>query len=97
MAVSATQLRQNIYAILDEALATGKPVDIERKGKILRIVPEPVEEEMSDEEFAREFPKLAALQASLPKDWFVGTDDLANMDWSEDFTELIERKPKKRT
>jgi hypothetical protein len=52
---------------------------------------------MSDEEFAREFPKLAALQASLPKDWFVGTDDLANMDWSEDFTELIERKPKKRT
>jgi hypothetical protein len=96
MAVSATQLRQNIYAILDEALATGKPVEIERKGKILRIVPDQAEDKMSDEEFAKEFPKLAALQASLPREWFVGTDDIANMDWSEDFTELVERKPNNR-
>ncbi|MEO5925458.1 MAG: hypothetical protein ABIR70_16680 [Bryobacteraceae bacterium] len=97
MAVSATQLRQNIYAILDEALATGTPVEIERKGKLLRIVPEPLEQDLSNEEFAKQYPRLAALQESLKNEiQFVGTGDLANMDWSEDFTELIERKPKKK-
>jgi hypothetical protein len=40
MRVTATKLRQNIYAILDEALEKGIPVEVERKGKILKIVPE---------------------------------------------------------
>jgi hypothetical protein len=91
MAVSATQLRQNIYAILDEALATGKPVEIERKGKLLRIVPESADAD-ADEEYRKEFPRLAQLK---DQDWFVGSDDLANMEWSPDFTKLIARKPKK--
>ena len=52
MAVSATQLRQNIYAILDEALSTGKPVEIERKGKRLRLVPEPPEVKNIEDRFA---------------------------------------------
>ncbi len=86
MAVSATQLRQNIYAILDEALATGKAVEIERKGKRLRIVPEPVEEEMSDEEYAKEFPKLAKLKNH---NTLVGSlDDLIDVEWNEDFSDL---------
>jgi hypothetical protein len=94
MAVSATQLRQNIYAILDEALATGKPIEIERKGKVLRIVPDPVEEEqLDDDEFAKEFPRLAKLK---DLGLFVGTDDLANLEWSPDFTKLVPRKPPKK-
>ena len=40
MRVTATKLRQNVYAILDEVLEKGIPVEVERKGKILKIVPE---------------------------------------------------------
>jgi hypothetical protein len=39
MKLSATALRQDIYRILDLILETGVPVEIERKGKILRISP----------------------------------------------------------
>jgi hypothetical protein len=38
MKMHATALRQNLYSVLDEVLATGTPVEIECKGKILRIV-----------------------------------------------------------
>jgi hypothetical protein len=37
--LTASKLRENIYRILDEILETGIPVEIERKGRILRIVP----------------------------------------------------------
>jgi len=39
MPISASKLRQDIYRILDEILASGEPVEIERKGRRLRIVP----------------------------------------------------------
>lgn len=35
---SATKLRQNLYQILDSVIETGQPVEIERRGQILRIV-----------------------------------------------------------
>jgi PHD/YefM family antitoxin component YafN of YafNO toxin-antitoxin module len=37
---SATKLRQNLYNILDDVLRTGQPVEIERNGQKLKIVPE---------------------------------------------------------
>jgi antitoxin (DNA-binding transcriptional repressor) of toxin-antitoxin stability system len=37
--ITASKLRENVYRILDEILATGEPVEIERNGQILRIVP----------------------------------------------------------
>lgn len=37
--VSATELRKNIYQFLDEVLETRVPLEIERKGKRLIIVP----------------------------------------------------------
>jgi prevent-host-death family protein len=40
MAISSTKLRENIYQILDEVLRTGRPIEIRRKGRSLRIVPE---------------------------------------------------------
>lgn len=41
--ITASEVRRNVYRILDEVLATGLPVEILRKGKRLRIVPvEPV-------------------------------------------------------
>ena len=40
MILTATKLRQNLYRILDEILDSGIPVKINRKGEILKIVPE---------------------------------------------------------
>ncbi len=39
MPVTASKLRESIYRILDEILATGVPVEIERRGKRLKIIP----------------------------------------------------------
>lgn len=38
MVVTASQLRQNIYRLLDEVAETGVPLEIERRGRRLRIV-----------------------------------------------------------
>lgn len=40
MAYTATKLRQNLYNILDNIIDNGIPVEIERKGVILKIIPE---------------------------------------------------------
>jgi prevent-host-death family protein len=37
--VSATQLRSNIFKLLDEVLHSGVPIEIIKNGKKLRIVP----------------------------------------------------------
>lgn len=37
--LTASQLRADVYRILDEVLETGSPVSIERKGQKLQIVP----------------------------------------------------------
>lgn len=39
MAVTASELRQNIYKLLDEVLESGVPLEIERKGRRLRLAP----------------------------------------------------------
>lgn len=39
MPLTATELRGNIYKILDQVIESGIPVEIERRGKILKIVP----------------------------------------------------------
>ena len=39
MAVNASTLRENIYRLLDQVLETGQPLEIERKGRLLRVVP----------------------------------------------------------
>ena len=42
MRITATKLRQNLYRILDDILQTGIPVEIERNGRILKIIPEKI-------------------------------------------------------
>jgi antitoxin (DNA-binding transcriptional repressor) of toxin-antitoxin stability system len=39
MAYRATNLRKDIYKILDRVLETGEAVEIERRGRRLRIIP----------------------------------------------------------
>jgi hypothetical protein len=38
MRIKASKLRENLYSILDQVLETGVPVQIERRGKLLKIV-----------------------------------------------------------
>ncbi len=39
MTVTATELRQNIYKLLDSVLDSGVPLEIERNGRLLRVMP----------------------------------------------------------
>lgn len=39
MPLTASKLRENIYRVLDQVLETGVPVEIQRRGQILKIVP----------------------------------------------------------
>ena len=38
--MTITALRQNLFNVIDQVLATGEPVEIERHGKRLLLVPE---------------------------------------------------------
>lgn len=70
MAMTASELRKNIYQLLDQVLETGVPLEIERKGQTLRIVPE---ERLS---------KLDRITGR--EDFLVGDpDDIIHMDWSQ--------------
>ena len=39
MPITAQKLRANLFRIFDEAIETGKPVEVIRKGVVLTIVP----------------------------------------------------------
>lgn len=69
MRISATRLRQNLYNILDQVLETGEPAEIERNGKVLRIVPE---------NQTSLFDRLEPHPEAIVGD----PEDLVHMDWS---------------
>jgi hypothetical protein len=37
--LTASRLRADVYRVLDRVLETGVPAEVERRGKVLRIVP----------------------------------------------------------
>lgn len=39
VAITASQLRQDVYRLLDQVLDSGRPLEIERNGRLLRITP----------------------------------------------------------
>lgn len=69
MRLTASRLRQDIYRILDQVLESGVPVEIERRGKVLRIVP----------------PEGASKLDSLaPRDYLrVDPEEIVLIDWSD--------------
>ena len=74
MPITASKLRENVYKILDEAIETGIPVEVIRKGVVLKIV---LDQPPS---------KLARLKK---RSLFVGDpDDIIGMDWSSEWSEL---------
>ena len=69
MRLTASRLRQDIYRILDEVLQSGVPVEIERRGQILKIVP------------PREVSKLDSLR---PRDFLnTAPENIVHIDWSD--------------
>lgn len=72
MAIGASELRQNVYKLLDQVLETGIPLEIERRGRRLRVVP------------ADAPPKLARLAAH--PDYVIGDpDELVHVDWTSEW------------
>lgn len=69
MVVTASKLRQDIYRLLDQVLETGEPIEIERKGRRLRII-------------ADDAP--AKLERLIERRTVIGDpDDLVHLDWSD--------------
>ena len=71
MAITGTKLRENVYRVLDEALETGKPVEIRRKGRTLQIIPD---RSGSRLDRLRKRPTLRG-----------ETDEIVHMDWSSEW------------
>jgi antitoxin (DNA-binding transcriptional repressor) of toxin-antitoxin stability system len=71
LAVTVSELRQNIYQLLDQVLDSGVPLEIERKGRKLRITPEPPHD------------KLDNLKR---RDCLTGDPEaIVHMDWSQEW------------
>lgn len=69
--VSPTELRSNIYKLLDEVLNSGVPIEINKGGKLLRIVP------------VAKSNKLANLISR--SDIIIGNpDELADISWEKE-------------
>jgi hypothetical protein len=71
MSLTPSKLRENLYSILDQVLETGVPVEIRRRGKLLKIVP------------AEPRSKLANLERRS----YLRTDpeELVHLDWSHEW------------
>jgi hypothetical protein len=74
MKVTASKLRENVYQLLDEVIATGTPLEVVRKGVVLRIEPEFVESKLS------RLKKRGGFEGN--------SDDIAGMDWSSEWNEV---------
>ncbi len=72
MIMTASKLREDIYRVLDRVLETGIPIEINRKGKILKIVSE---------------SKNQKLKNIKKHDVLVGDpEDIVHMDWSGEWS-----------
>jgi hypothetical protein len=70
--LTASKLRENIYRFLDQVLETGIPLEIKRRGKVLKIIP------------AEPINKLA----NLPRrgDFLkCDPDEIVHLDWSDEW------------
>ena len=68
MTVTASVLRKDIYQLLDQVLATGKPLTIKRRSGTVKIVPDKPVSKFS------KLKKRNGLQGD--------PEDLVHMDWS---------------
>ena len=71
MILTVSALRQNIYKLLDKVLETGMPLEIKRKGKVLKIMP----------------PEGTDKLSNLKKRNIINCDpkELVHIDWSSEW------------
>ena len=74
MRVTASQLRADIYRILDQVAETGIPVEIVRRRRRLKIVP-------AEDSKPRKLDRLKARTKALVGD----PEALVHLDWSKDW------------
>lgn len=72
MPLTASKLRENIYRILDQVLDTGVPIEIERRGKLLKIV-------------AVESPAKLDNLVERPDFLQCDPEDIVHLDWLEEW------------
>ena len=72
--LSITKVRSDLYKIVDRVLETGIPVEIERRGKKVRIVP------------VRQKSKLDNL-VKRPGTIIGNPEEIVHMDWSGEWSE----------
>jgi antitoxin (DNA-binding transcriptional repressor) of toxin-antitoxin stability system len=72
VAISASELRQNVYRLLDRVLETGEALEIERGGRRLWIVPAEPSAKVS---------RLAPHPGTIVGD----PEDLVHVDWSSEW------------
>lgn len=75
-AITPSELRRNVYRLLDEVLETGIPLEVERNGRRVRI--SPVE-------------RRSRLDQIVPNpDYFVGDPgDILRIDWSKEWKPFL--------
>ena len=76
MRLTPTQLRRDLYRILDRVLQTGTPVEIDRDGNLLKIVP--VEQ-----------PSRLDRLVPHPREILVDPEELVEIDWSSEWKPFI--------
>ncbi len=71
MPISTSALRGNIYKLLDQVLESGQPLEIERKGKLLQIIPR---------------DKQSKIQKLVKHQCIVGDpESIVHLDWSREW------------
>ncbi len=76
MALSASKLREDIYNILDRVATTGIPVEILRRGKMLKIIAVGAPSKLANLELRPEFLKG-------------DPEDIVHLDWSAEWSEEL--------
>ena len=69
MPLTASKLRENIYRLLDQVLETGIPLEIKRRGKILKIIPTEPPNKLANLTHRKDFLKC-------------DPDEIVHLDWS---------------
>lgn len=71
MTVTASALRGNVYKLLDNVLDSGKPLEVERKGRTLQIIPKETDSKLS------KLTKHDCIQGD--------PESLVHIDWSDNW------------
>lgn len=76
MAITAAQFRANLNKLLDEVIETGTPLEVERNGTILRIVPPRKK---------RDLTKLPRARKIVSGD----AESIVHMDWAKNWKAFL--------